>query len=403
MKAALILWGSAAMIMFAAPALGQGLLALSGEGKSDYKENVPLTMSLNTGVGFDSIHYQDPSQQSTDSVFLQGGVGLIYQHNDHTTKFSVNGEFDTLYYFDPMVNGDHTFYNSHVGVNYSQQINRRLSITDNFYLAYEMQPDYAIGATSTASSGQYLYGYNNFAVSYAWSQRFSTSTGYTIEGIHYNDSDVGNVDDRLSHTFSQVFSYRLSRKTTLVGEYRFDLTNYKSGGTAQLANPDYTAHYALVGVDQAWSPRLNASARAGAEFYLSDRGDRTEPYFESSLTWAMSRTSSLRWYTQLGFDGSELGDYSARYSFRTGLVAARQFTERLSGNVSLNYVHSEFDGNDVVSSGNDNEVNAGIGVDYKLWRHVTLKANYSYTTISSDIDFRDYDRHYATVLLNATF
>lgn len=401
MKAALILWGSA--VLFAASsAYSQGLLALSGEGRTDYKENVPLTMSLNAGGGYDRIHYSDPSQGNTDSFFLQGGVGLLYNHNDHTTKFGVTGEFDSLYYFDPMPNGDHTFYNTHVGVNYSQQINRRLSVTDNFYLAYEMQPDYAIGATSAATSGQYLYGYNNFAVTYAWSERFATTTGYTIEGIHYDENDLASVDDRLSHIFSQQFSYKLSRKTVLAAEYRFELANYKSG-TPGLPDPDYKAHYALVGVDQAWSPTLTASARVGAEFYESDRGDKTAPYFESSLSWALSRTSTLRWYTQLGYDGAELGEYNSRYSFRTGVIAARQFTERLSGNVSINYVHSEFDGNDLVSSGSDDEINAGVGVDYRLWRHVSLKANYSYTTISSDIDFRDYDRHYATLLLNATF
>jgi len=378
------------------------LMAIGQQGK-DYKENVPLTMSLSAGMGYDNVHYSDPTQQGVDSAFLQGGVGLTYIQNDHTTKLSVGAELDTLYYFSRGVNGDDVFYNTRATVNFSKQINRRWSITDSFYLAYEMQPDYAIGASSSLANGQYLYGYNNFAVSYAWSERFATTTGYTIEGIHYSDSAQADIDDHLSHTFSQQFSYKLSRKTTLTAEYRFEYADYKLGATPTLASPDYMAHYALIGVDQAWSPTLNASVRVGAEYYDSDRTTKTAPYFEGSLTYALSRRTTLRWYNQLGFDGSELGDYDYRYSFRTGLIASHQFTERLTGNASVNYVHSKFEGNDTVASGNDDEINAGLGVDYKLWRHVSLQANYSFTTISSDIEFRDYDRHYATLLLNATF
>ncbi len=189
MKAVVILLGGAALL--ATPcAFGQGLMAIGQQGK-DYKENVPLTMSLNAGVGYDNVHYSDPTQQGVDSAFLQGGVGLTYIKNDHTTKLSVGGEFDALYYFSHGVNGEDVFYNTRATVNFSKQINRRWSITDSFYLAYEMQPDYAIGASSSLANGQYLYGYNNFAVSYAWSERFSTTTGWTIEGIHYNDSARG--------------------------------------------------------------------------------------------------------------------------------------------------------------------------------------------------------------------
>jgi Putative beta-barrel porin 2 len=399
MKAAVILLGSAAF--FAAfPAFGQGLLALS-QG-NDYKENVPLTLSLEAGGGYDSVHYKDATQGNTDSFFTQGGVGLVYAHNDPTMKFNVGADFDALYYF-TAVNGQDTFYNSHATINFSDDINRRLSIRDNFYIAYEMQPDYTTGAATSLATGQYFYGYNNFAVSYAWSERFATTTGWTIEGIHYQDSAEAAIDDHLSNTISQQFIYKWSRRTSFVAEYRFEDAQYKQGATATLASPNYMSHYALIGVDEAWSPRLTASARVGAEMYLSDRQDKTGPYFESTLTYALSRTASIRWYNQLGYDDSELDNYDSRYSYRTGLVASKQFTERFSGNASINYVHSEFDGNSTVASGTDNEFNAGVGVDYKLWKHVTLKANYTFTTISSDVEFPDYTRNYATLLVNASF
>ena len=42
-------------------------------------------------------------------------------------------------------------------------------------------------------------------------------------------------------------------------------------------------------------------------------------------------------------------------------------------------------------------------MSYKLWKSLALQATYSYTTISSDISFNEFDRHYTTVGLNASF
>jgi hypothetical protein len=275
-------------------------------------------------------------------------------------------------------------------------------MVDNFYAAYEMEPDFTIGVSNAIPSGQYFYGYNNFAVSYAWSERLATTAGYTISGIKYEDQSLSQLEDRISNLFSLQFSYKLSRRTALTAEYRFEHTNYTDYPGNQ-TSPNYTAHYLLIGVDQAWSPTLTASARVGAEFYDSERTKDTAPYLEASLVYALSRLSTLRWYNQLGFDGSQLGGYDSRYSFRTGIIASRQFTEKFSGNVGLNYVYSNYQGNDTLPGANENEVNASVGVNYKFTRKLSVQASYTFTTISSDISFNDYDRHYTTVGLNASF
>ena len=51
----------------------------------------------------------------------------------------------------------------------------------------------------------------------------------------------------------------------------------------------------------------------------------------------------------------------------------------------------------------DNEINASVGMNYRLWKNLSVDANYSYTTIASDISSREYDRHYTTLGVNASF
>lgn len=390
----------AGVLLAAAPAHGQGLLAIGQQ--SDYPENVPLTYNVSVGGGYDSINY-GPGVEDVDSLFINGGVGILYGQNDRITKWNVGADLGVIQYLDDTERSEDLYYNARLSFNIAHEFSRRLSASNNLYFTYEIEPDYGIGATSSRRSGQYVYGYNNTSVAYAWSERVATTTGYTVEGIRYTDDDtVGEFEDRTSHTFSQQVSYAWSRTTKIVGEYRFRLTDYRNTPAGTI-NPDYTSHYLLAGVDQAWSERTTASVRAGAEMYQSDRSDETSPYIEASINYALTRQTTARFYGQAGYDGSELGLYDSRYSYRAGIIADHQFSDRLTGSAGLHYVHSEFNGNSDVPSTTDDEINASIGVSYNFWNNLSLDANYSFTTISSDTEFRDYDRHRVNLGLNATF
>lgn len=394
----------AALLLICASAHGQGLLSIGQ--RTDYKENIPLKVNVTAGGGYDHTSYgsSGSSADNVDSGFLQGGIGLSHASSNRVTKTVFGGDFSTIHYLDDNRNGEQTYYNARVTFDVEHSFSRRLAMKNNFYFAYEIEPDYTIGATSARRAGQYVYGYDNFSVSYAWSERFATTTGYTLTGIHYKEQDQAEREDRFSQIVSEQITYKLNRKTSLAAEYRFEYTNYtKNNGINGLASPDYKAHYLLVGVDQAWSPRLNSSVRAGAEIFESDRTSQTSPYVEASVNYGLSRNSSLRWYNQLGYDGSDLGDYSARYSYHTGLIASQKITEKLTGNAGLHYVHSNYKGNDINPSTSDNEINASVGMNYKIWKNLSVDANYSYTTIASDISTREYDRHYTTLGLNASF
>ncbi len=403
MKADVIKIG-AALLLLASSAQSQGLLSIGQ--RTDYKENIPLTVNVTSGVGYDHTTYGGPGSDATnvDSGFLQGGVGLSHASSNHVTKTVLGVDFSTIHYLDDQQNGQQTYYNARVTFDLEHAFSRKFAVKNNFYFAYEIEPNYSIGATSGRRAGQYAYGYDNFSVSYAWSERFASTTGYTLTGIHYKDRDQADLEDRWSQIVSEQISYKLNRNTTLAAEYRFEFTNYtKNKGGKGVANPDYHAHYLLAGVDQAWSPKLSSSVRAGAEIYESDRTSQTSPYLEASLNYGLSRTSSLRWYNQLGYDGSDLGDYNARYTFHTGIIASQKITEKLTGSAGIHYVHSDYKGGNATPSSTDNEINATVGMNYKLWKNLSVDANYSYTTIASDITSREYDRHYTTLGLNASF
>ncbi|HYF34492.1 MAG TPA: outer membrane beta-barrel protein, partial [Prosthecobacter sp.] len=340
MRTVITLASAALLALSALTASAQGLVAVQNY-SGDHEEDQPLTWSIGGRLGYDSLDYSigSPFLQDFESYYIQGGVGVTFADADPTTPWNISFDLGAIHYLDDIPRFDDTFYNARLAFNIVHQISERLKISDNFYVAYEAQPNLASGATTSLYSGQYLYGFNNFNVSYAWSERFSTTTSYTIDGISYDDDLVSAMEDRLSHLIAQQFSYAITRRTSLVAEYRYRLTNY-----THRSDIDSQSHFVLAGVDHAWSERFTGSFRAGAEFFRSDRTKSTAPYAEIALNYEVARQTSAQWFGSLGFDGAELGAFDSRYSLRTGLNVDHRLNKRLAVNGGLAYAYSDFDG-----------------------------------------------------------
>ncbi len=376
----------------------QGLQAIRSE--ATMRESQPLVFTAGVSGGYDNLNYKadNLNAEDIDSFFIQSGVGLLYGDADQTTPWSVGSDFGVIRYLDDAPDGEDTYYSARVSFDIMHNASRRLKFVNNFYLTYEVEPNYSIGASTALRNGQYLYGYNNFAVSYAWSERFTTTTSYTVDGIRYDDSDVSGFEDRLSHVIAQQFAYSLNKRTQLVAEYRYRMTNYDS------ADNDYTSNYFLVGADHRWSERTSGSIRAGVEFYESDRSSETAPYAEAAIDHAVSKKTTGRLYASLGFDGAELGDYESRYATRIGGTVNHRMTERFSVNAGTHAAFSQYKGDGKNTQDFDEtQVHASAGLAYRLWNNVSMDAQYSYTVLSSGEEAREYDRNRISIGLSATF
>ncbi|MCW0218518.1 MAG: outer membrane beta-barrel protein [Prosthecobacter sp.] len=389
----------AAFLAVTAPlAFSQGLTAVR-DFSADYGEDQPLTWSLTTRGGYDSLSYTVPSPflQDFESYYAQAGVGMTYADSDPTTPWNIAMDMGVIHYLDGIPRYDDTFYNARVAFNIAHQISQRLKISNNFYLTYEAEPNVATGASTTLYNGQYLYGFENFNVSYAWSQRFSTTTSITIDGIAYQDDAVSSLEDRLSVLIAQQFSYALTKRTSLAAEYRYRITDYR-----ERDDVDAQSHFALAGVDHAWSERVTSSFRAGAEFFKSDRAENTSPYAEVALSYQAARRTSARWFGSVGYDSSEIGGYDSRYAIRTGLNVNHQINKKLAINGGVSYAYSAFEGGagpDV----NEHSLLLSTGLSYQMLENLSLDARYSYSILQSDDALREFDRNNVSLGVTASF
>jgi hypothetical protein len=336
----------------------------------------------------------------TESGYWQNGASLVYSAGDKRNHLNLGAHYSNIWYFDAAPGTEESYNNARISLDYVTQVSPRLVISDSFYLAYETEPDFLIGASINRRTNQYLYGYNNLSVSYAWDRRFSTVSGYTITGIWYEE-EVNQNMDHLAHIFSQQFRYSISPTTTATVDYRFQFADYDNNPDA-----DFTSHYVLAGVDHSFSPLLAGSLRVGAEFrdYDGDIGSETRPYLEGALNYRAGKNTILRWYHYLGMDDSDLAGFTSGYSYKTGLTVQHQLTDRLTGNLAVHYLYQMFEDSPYdLPDENDSTFAGSAGLDYRLWRNIGLNATYWYTNTDSDNFYRDYERHRVSVGLTATF
>jgi hypothetical protein len=374
----------------------QGLLSMGAD--DDFYSGLPFTTSISGDVGWDSNPASLP-YASSGTEYLRGGIDVAYGSGNRTTPVKVGASLSTLYYTDkPEGLDDDTFYNVRITLNLKHDVNRRLTIGDNFYVAYEIEPDLAVGASAQRRDEQYLYGYNSAWASYAWNRQLSSVTRYTASGIRYDDGELSASEDRLTHTVSQEIRYQLSRVTALVGEYRFTYTDFDS------SNHDYTSHHILAGADHDFARDLKGHLRAGVELRRDDyRGNVNSPYGEFALRKIVTDDTNLHWVNRFGLEDSELGTFGKRSTYRSTLSLNHILTARLRGNASVSYLHNEFKNSDVQSDYAEDLLSAQIGMAYRIQSNVDVNAGYTYTGVTSDDQFREYDRHRVSLGLSATF
>lgn len=376
MKQKLSLITLAALLAAASQANAQGLLSIGNFREMDFDRQVPLTWTLGAQVGWDSnVNLSDNNEQ--DSGYLSAVLGMNYTKFDRRQALDVSLDYSPLYYFDAPAGQDDYQHNARLSIDFRRRINPRMTLTNSFYIAYEVEPNYGIGATVARRTQPYLYGYNSTALAYTWTRRFSTVTSYTITGVDYDG--VGN--DYLTHIFSNEFRYALSRTTTLAASYRFAKAEFDFSAS------DYDSHYLLAGVDHRFDPRLTGSFRAGVEF----RGDTTDPYVESALTYRVARMTDLRWYTQYGLQSNGSSEDT---TFRTGLTASHRFDKRLVGTGGVHYISEDVDAGFFGGQFDQDILALSVGFEYALFNNVSLNGGYSFTTSMSD---QEYDRHMVQV------
>ncbi|MFM7181464.1 MAG: outer membrane beta-barrel protein [Verrucomicrobiales bacterium] len=380
-----------AFVVLTGGASAQGLLGILPTIQE--METKPLVLGVGVNAGYDTNVNTDPTDE-VDSFYTGGQLNLDYRYATERTIFSIGASGGATYFFDQAQDADNLLYSAKVGGALTHAITDRLSIDDKFYIGYDFDPNFITGASTNRRNDEYIFGFNSLAVNYLWTDRLSTSTGFSIGTTLYDEDTISNTEDRVEYGANQLVRYALSEQAGLRAEYRFNYTDYDSGISS-------TSNIVTGGVDYQFDENTMLVAMAGIEMYDNDlRGEETRPYGELGLSRVLTDELTIRWANRVGFERTGVGVYQSNYTYRTNLDMTYQLTEKLSGFVGGLYLYTDYSGD---PGNKENLIEGRVGLNYALTPAIGLGLSYSYTNLDSDVEMDGYERQRINLGLNATF
>ena len=366
----------------------------------------PFHLSVTLREGFDDNVNTASAGSEQSSWFTNAGADLAYAFGSGRTQLNLSTGGAITYYYKRI--GTQAYdIDLHAGFKLNFLVTPRLALALDLHAAYLTEPDFSFGIGFNRRSGNYFYSANTGTLTYLWAPRFSTATSYTVVAVNYDDAAIGMFEDQIQNTFGNEFRFLLTPTTTIVADYRFQMVSFAH--TAR----DSTTQFVLGGIDHTFSPRFNISLRGGEEFrsYQAD-GDKTGPYFEGTLNYAIGKRTTVSWTNSYGIEDSSVTANAVRTTFRSGLQVSQQLTPKITATLGFNYEHDE---NEAVTEQffgftftispafRENDFALTFNIRYAITPHLGIDLGYDRTQVASDMLFREYSRNRYYGGLNFTF
>ena len=360
---------------------------------------VPLDITAGVDIGFDDHVLGSNTTTGSSgqgSFFARENIVLSYDRPRERTEIRLIAVGRFAQFFD--VGTDDK--DGNVTASFTHNFSTRLSFRADLYAAYQTEPNFQSNVGPENVRAPYFDTNDIFSVTYHWLPRVSTVTSYTFQRIKYESSpSVGIAQDRFQNTFAERLQFSLTRRTNLIGEYRFLIVDYDTSPR------DSRTHFALAGLDHNLTEHLKINVLGGESFRsFEDDGDTIDPYLEAELAYHGSR-HSVDWTTSYGVEQSTTTTASGNTTFRTGVNVAYDLTSRINSRAGVYYHHDDNQGGSsgTTSVGTQDSFQLSLGLRYTINKRLALHLDYQHTMQSSQGSTSGYSRNRYSAGLSYTY
>jgi Putative beta-barrel porin 2 len=358
--------------------MGQYAASSTGAGGA---ASVPLEITAGVDIGYDDHVIGSGSGRSStspSSFFTRENLVLTYDRAKEQTEIRLIA----VGRFSQFIDADTEDKDFNVTFSLEHHFSTRLSFRADVYGAYQTEPNFQSNVGPENVRAPHFDTNNTFSVTYHWLPRLSLVTSYTFQRIKYeSSSSLGLSQDRFQDTFSEELQFSLTKRTILIGEYRYLIVDYDT------APRDSTTHFALAGLDHRLTEHLLINV-LGGESFRSFKGDGNSinPYVEAKVSYQGSR-HSVNWISSYGVEQSSSVTGLGTTTYRSGLNVAYDLTTRINAKAGLFYHHSDNQGisgtNQGVSGTNLGHPQDGLQLTlafkYLINKHFAFHLDYEYT------------------------
>ena len=357
-----------------------------GGGSAGGGGGVPLEITSGVDLGYDDhVIGSNPATNSSSpsSFFAKENLVLTYNRPGKQTEFRLLAVGRFTQYFD--VSTDDKDVN--LTASFTHNFTTRLSFYASIYGVYQTEPNFQSNIGPTNVRAPHFDTTDIFSLTYHWLPRLSSVTSYTFERIKYESSSlstsaVGAAQDRFQNTLAESLQFSLTSRTSLTGEYRFEVIDYDT------APRDATIHFALAGVDHHLTEHLSINLLGGPSFrFFKNDGNTINPYAQLKVSYQASN-HSLSWITTYGTEQPSQTLAAGATTLRSGLNLTYDLTSRINLRAGVYYYHEENQAGTTETvvttpTGSHDALNFNLTLKYTINKHFALHADYEYTNQSS--------------------
>jgi hypothetical protein len=365
---------------------------------------VPLDITAGVDIGYDDHvlgSNTTTASSGQSSFFARENIVVSYDRRKERTELGLIAVGRFSQFFD--VGTDDKDVN--VTLSLAHNFSTRLSFRADVYAAYQTEPNFQSNVGPENVRAPHFDTKDIFSVTYHWLPRVSTVTSYTFERIKYEQSTtattttaVGIAQDRFQNTLAESLQFSLTSRTSLTGEYRFEVIDYDT------APRDATIHFALAGLGHHLTEHLTINVLGGPSFrFFKDDGSTINPYAQVKLGYQGSN-HSLTWVTTYGVEQPSQTLAAGATTFRTGLNATYRLTSRINSRAAVYYNHSDNQGTSGTgSAGSQDALQFTLGLTYTIKKHFALHVDYEHSSQSSAGTQGGYSRNRYSAGLSYTY
>src|SRR5262249_13968595 len=158
----------------------------------------------------------------------------------------------------------------------------------------------------------------------------------TFERIKYESSSsstsaVGTSQDRFQNTLAESLRFSLTSRTSLTGEYRFEVIDYDNAPSR-----DATIHFVIAGIEHKFTQHFSIDLSGGPSFrFFKNDGNTIDPYGELKVTY-QGGNHTLSWITTYGVEQPSENLAAGSTTLRTGLNLTYDLTSRTKLTTGVN-------------------------------------------------------------------
>jgi hypothetical protein len=382
-------------------------------------------------------------------------------HSVQDTLFSASYMYDLRWYEDHSVTDQAHEFNGRLEHEFSDRF--KLSINESFVVAQEpnvidstvVSSPLRIEGNNVRNTGQLDFsveltklldlhmGYANTVYAYqqhegdVFGYPASPTTGLATQGVGVVGTPFvpsrSAALDRMEQLATIDLRWKATPGTTGIFGYQYEHVDYTSpediiypstvnipaynivagpGVRSNARNED--DHFAFIGADHSFTPNLNGSIRAGAEYvdYYNYHTSRLSPYVDANLTWQYTPLSSAQVGVKHIHNSTDVTGASTPVldTDATAVYASvnHKITDQFTVNAMGQAQYSTFVGGDYYGQGSINGRGEdfyvlGINLAYHFNPWFMTEAGYNYSKLNSDVGGRGYTRNMVYLGFRASY